>query len=565
MDHKFRIGQYIFLAVIFVTMGPLLFSSHWHLTTTGELYISLELTGALLAMIVGLSSFLFFYSNRQYFYLLIGFGFLLSGTEDLIHGLIGINNILSGLTSHMDQHQAGTILGDDFFLAIVLIVAMIAKDKTCEGDRIRKLLAASISSALMLGSLLTLLARYSNLADIRLPVFFHSDPVQILTSLLFFTAFSLGLIKRRGDGKLFSHFLLLSVIMNAGAYFYMSFSSKAHDVFFDFGLLANTVSYIIPIIGFLVTILEQHKDLVRKEQELRKSQSRLSMIFKASPDTILVIKPDYTLDRSFLLGEKNQLPATGEQSVLDLIPAQYKEDYTKIFQKALISGRTERFEITEGKGEDKKNTLIRLISEKSENSSRSILHIATDVTELNRQKQALLNSEQRYDFAMSVANDGVWDWDLINNIQHFDNRYYVMAGYSPEAFPPALGEWEIRVHPDDLDRVKRAIDNYLNDLVSLYDEEYRFLTATGGYMWIRSRAKIVSRDENNSPTRIIGTHTDITNQKKAEEELRSTIEETRQMNDLMTGREHRIMEIKEEVNRLLEELGRERKYRVTES
>lgn len=85
------------------------------------------------------------------------------------------------------------------------------------------------------------------------------------------------------------------------------------------------------------------------------------------------------------------------------------------------------------------------------------------------------------------------------------------------------------MHPDDLVHTRLSVNEFLAGEKSKYDEEYRFLRKDGQWMWIRARVRIVERTENGEPIRIVGTHTDITVQKRAEEQLRLSAEITRNM------------------------------------
>ncbi len=139
-------------------------------------------------------------------------------------------------------------------------------------------------------------------------------------------------------------------------------------------------------------------------------------------------------------------------------------------------------------------------------------------------KNRLLNENlpdimERLDLAMKIKNEGIWDWNLVANKFVFDDRYYTMAGYMPNEFKQTFLAWAERVHPDDLPTVEKEIQAYLSGEKELYDVTFRFKHKHGSWMWIQGRGEIVKRDENGQPLRIIGTHTDVTEQKKAEEEL----------------------------------------------
>jgi len=110
-------------------------------------------------------------------------------------------------------------------------------------------------------------------------------------------------------------------------------------------------------------------------------------------------------------------------------------------------------------------------------------------------QEALHISEERLDLAMSVANDGMWDWILTTDETFFDTRYYTMAGYEPNEFPGTFAEWEKRVHPQDIDIAKAAIQAFVAEQTSQLDMEFRYQHKDGSWIWIRGRGKIVARDE----------------------------------------------------------------------
>ena len=114
----------------------------------------------------------------------------------------------------------------------------------------------------------------------------------------------------------------------------------------------------------------------------------------------------------------------------------------------------------------------------------------------------------------------MFDWRIETGAVYFDDRYYTMAGYQPGEFSRTFEEWAQRVHPDDFAFVDYRLQTYLAEEKPEFDVEFRFRRNEGGWMWIRGRARIVEHDELGKPRRMIGTHTDITERKRAEEELR---------------------------------------------
>jgi PAS domain S-box-containing protein len=151
-----------------------------------------------------------------------------------------------------------------------------------------------------------------------------------------------------------------------------------------------------------------------------------------------------------------------------------------------------------------------------------VVLVFRDITEEYRVQESLRQSEERLDLAMFGANDGLWDWYLDIDRIVFDSRYYTMAGYTPDEFPGAFEEWEKRIHPEEIREAKMAIEQYLAGERESYKIEFRFLRKDGDYMWIRAKGKIVTRDEKGAPLRFVGTHSDITQSKQAEEALQES-------------------------------------------
>ncbi|OLP15868.1 hypothetical protein BST81_23880 [Leptolyngbya sp. 'hensonii'] len=133
---------------------------------------------------------------------------------------------------------------------------------------------------------------------------------------------------------------------------------------------------------------------------------------------------------------------------------------------------------------------------------------------------ALQESEERWQLALRGSNDGIWDWDVQNNQVFFSSRWKEMRGFSADGMTHSLEEWPNQIHPDDRDRVMQAIANHFARKTPFFREEYRVKRQDGSYMWILDRAQALW-DSAGNPTRMVGSETDITERKLAEERLRN--------------------------------------------
>lgn len=142
---------------------------------------------------------------------------------------------------------------------------------------------------------------------------------------------------------------------------------------------------------------------------------------------------------------------------------------------------------------------------------------ARDRQEHRLASAALRESEERWKFALEGAGDGVWDWNVPARRVLFSRRWKEMLGYAENEIGCAISEWESRVHPDDLARVQANLKDYFDGKANVYASEHRMLCKDGSWKWVLDRGMLVSRTTDGQPLRMIGTHADITAQKKSEE------------------------------------------------
>lgn len=135
------------------------------------------------------------------------------------------------------------------------------------------------------------------------------------------------------------------------------------------------------------------------------------------------------------------------------------------------------------------------------------------------QKKRLRESEFRWKFAIEGSGDGLWDWNVADGSVYFSAQYKQMLGLTVDEMDQRLQEWETRVHPDDKAGSLMALQSHLDGQSPVYAAQYRMRCKDGSYKWILDRGMVVSRSDAGKPLRMIGTHTDISAHKQAEEKL----------------------------------------------
>lgn len=149
-----------------------------------------------------------------------------------------------------------------------------------------------------------------------------------------------------------------------------------------------------------------------------------------------------------------------------------------------------------------------------------VIHIATDITERKLAVESLKESEERLEFVLEGSQLGYWDWNIKTGKVERNRRWAEMLGYTLKEIELNVKQWTDLHHPDDRPAAWKSIMDHLKGDTEMHKLEYRMLTKDGHYKWILDCAKVVQRDTQGAPLRMSGTHTDITQRKLAEEQIR---------------------------------------------
>ncbi len=130
------------------------------------------------------------------------------------------------------------------------------------------------------------------------------------------------------------------------------------------------------------------------------------------------------------------------------------------------------------------------------------------------------NELLRSNLAVDASREGVWDWNLVTGENWVSNTWANMIGYTSEEVMHTYDFFTQHIHPDDMERMIRVRERYLSGHLPEYHTVFRMVARDGQVKWILSRGRIAKWDEEGKPMRMVGTHQDITRQKKAEESLK---------------------------------------------
>lgn len=149
--------------------------------------------------------------------------------------------------------------------------------------------------------------------------------------------------------------------------------------------------------------------------------------------------------------------------------------------------------------------------------------------ERKRAAFALQLSEQRLQLALEGSALGLWDWNMSTGQSYYNPQWKTMLGYETWEIENNFQSWKRLLHPQDLPRVMQILNNHLEGRTDLYEVEYRMLSKSEEWKWILAQGKVFERDEFGKPVRMTGTHKDISDRKQAEQALRDSEQQIREL------------------------------------
>jgi PAS domain S-box-containing protein len=275
----------------------------------------------------------------------------------------------------------------------------------------------------------------------------------------------------------------------------------------------------------LFSIIHDITDRIQAEEKLKESEKHFRAIYNNTPTML------HSLDKNGLLisisdfwlktlgYEKSEVLGKPSTMFLTENSKRYAKDiaFPKFHENDFITNAPYQFVKKNGEVIDVLLSAI-AIRDSSGEMNRT-LAVLMDITDHKLADKALHDSEERFELAMTATRDGLYDWNLETNEIYYSPRWKSMLGYKDDELPNDFSVWEKLIKAKDAEKSWEMQQELINKQRDRFELEFKMKHKEGHFIEILSRAEAVF-DENGKAIRIVGTHVDISERKKVEEELR---------------------------------------------
>ena len=303
---------------------------------------------------------------------------------------------------------------------------------------------------------------------------------------------------------------------------------KEIDVFLRAYSIKDKKDNVVGLVGVHTDIAsrKQAEEALRESEKLHKKAQSVAHIghWELNPE----IGTPVWSDEIFRIFGLN--PQESEPSFTDHETHLHPDDWP-LLNKAVTLASTEGtpfdiiFRIVRSDGEIRWMHSIGTTTKDEKGKVTKLFGTAQDITDSKQAEETLRESENNLKQAQKVSHVGSWDLDVVTGTLYWSDEAYRIYGFKPQEFAPTYENFQAIIHPEDHERVQKAVDAALSSAPD-YDIDFRFIRPDGQTGWIHCDGQ-VTHDGEGKPIRFFGTQIDITERKQAEEALRVSEEKYR--------------------------------------
>lgn len=277
--------------------------------------------------------------------------------------------------------------------------------------------------------------------------------------------------------------------------------------------------------------VEDITEAVRAQQALRQSEEQLRLITTQIPGMVFVVHvaPDGRRNYRFVSpGVQDIYGFSPEDLMRDaMLTARYRhpDDQPQLDQdmRQIAQGPVDlvgEFRIVMPDGQIK--WLLRRSCAVASNPEGHVrVGVLLDITDRKQALEALRQNEALWRLALESAGDGVWDWNLKTGEEFLSRSIKAMFGFDEAGLDNHVSALDRRTHPDDVEQMAADRQAHFDGATAMYRNEHRVQCRDGSWKWVLSRGMVIARDSAGQPLRMVGTHTDVTELKRAEAQQRT--------------------------------------------
>ncbi|WMW24942.1 PAS domain S-box protein [Methanolobus sediminis] len=146
-----------------------------------------------------------------------------------------------------------------------------------------------------------------------------------------------------------------------------------------------------------------------------------------------------------------------------------------------------------------------------------VLGVGRDISERKLAEKELSEERERLENIIVGTNVGTWEWNVQTDKTSFNERWAEIVGYTLDELEPLdFQTWKELVHPEDIEKAELILKKHFEGELDHYECEIRMLHKNREWVWVHARGKVIKWNDDGNPLLMYGTHTDITEKKRAE-------------------------------------------------
>ncbi|TKB91865.1 MAG: PAS domain S-box protein [Nitrospira sp.] len=285
-----------------------------------------------------------------------------------------------------------------------------------------------------------------------------------------------------------------------------------------------------------IALIQDITERKRVDEALRASEERYRDLYNETPTMYFTLAVDGTVCsvNRFGAGQLGyQVDELVGQSVLGLFHQDDKETVVAVLSECFANPEETRHWAFRKVRKDGSIVWVRETARVGQSSSGETVAFVTceDITERKQVEAALQVSQEKLRQALQASNTGLWEWNTDTSEVLLSREWKRQIGHEEADLANAFSTWETHLHPDDHDRAIAFVQAYLANPLGEYQQEFRLRHKDETYRWIEARASFVTEPDGRR-VRLLGSHTDITDRKRVEQE------QVRLIEDLTRSQQH---------------------------